>query len=301
MRPLKPPPFDYDAPDTVEEVLDLLAENGDDAKVLAGGQSLIPLLALRLARPARLVDVGRVAALRQITTNGASKTGTLTLGAAVRQRTAERSPDVARHSPLLARTLPLVAHVPIRTRGTIGGSLAHADPAAELPAVALLLEAELVARSRDRGERVVSARDFFTGFFETTLEDDELLLEVRVPGWPGRTGCAFEELTRRHGDFALVAAGAVVGLADDGSVRDARLAFTGVAGTPVRAPSAEALLVGNQPTPDAIAAAVEAARADLHPGDDIHATAAYRRHVAGVLASRVLRTAADASSSTEEP
>jgi carbon-monoxide dehydrogenase medium subunit len=296
MRPLKPPPFDYDAPDTVEEVLDLLAENGDDAKVLAGGQSLIPLLALRLARPARLVDVGHVGALQQITTNG-----TLAIGAGVRQRSAERSADVARRSPLLARTLPLVAHVPIRTRGTIGGSLAHADPAAELPAVALLLETDLVARSRDRGERVVSARDFFTGFFETTLEPDELLLEMRVPAWPARTGCGFEELSRRHGDFALVGAGAVVGLADDGTVRDARLAFTGVAGTPVRSPSAETLLIGNPPTPDAVAAAVEAARTDLHPGDDIHATAAYRRHVAGVLAGRVLRSAADgASSSTEQ-
>jgi aerobic carbon-monoxide dehydrogenase medium subunit len=295
MRPLKPPPFDYDAPETVEEVLDLLAEHGDDAKVLAGGQSLIPLLALRLARPARLVDVGRVDALQRITPNGV-----LSIGAGVRQRTAERSPEVAGRSPLLARTLPLVAHVPIRTRGTIGGSLAHADPAAELPAVALLLEAELVAHSRDRGERVTPAHEFFTGFFETALEPDELLLEVRVPAWPARTGCAFDELTRRHGDFALVAAGAVVGLADDGSVREARLAFTGVAGTPVRAPSAEALLVGNAPTPDAIAAAVEAARADLHPADDIHASAAYRRHVAGILAGRVLRTAADGASSPEE-
>jgi carbon-monoxide dehydrogenase medium subunit len=157
--------------------------------------------------------------------------------------------------------------------------------------VALLIEAELVARSRERGERRVPAADFFTGFFETALEPDELLVEVRVPAWSSRRGSAFEELTRRHGDFALVGAGAVVELADDGTVRDARLAFTGVASTPVRSPAAEALLVGNRPAPDAIAAAVEAARAGIHPSDDVHATAAYRRHVAGILAGRVLTAA----------
>ncbi|HZP29457.1 MAG TPA: xanthine dehydrogenase family protein subunit M [Acidimicrobiia bacterium] len=283
---MKPPPFDYDAPDTVEEALHLLAEHGDDAKVLAGGQSLIPLMALRLARPARLVDVGRIAALQAIRADGG-----LAIGAGVSQRTAERSPEIARHCPPVTQALPLVAHVPIRTRGTIGGSLAHADPAAELPAVALLVEADVVARSRSRGERVIAARDFFRGFFETALEPDELLVDVRIPPWPDRTGSAFEELARRHGDFALVGAGAVVGLADDGTVRDARLAFTGVAPTPIRVGGAESLLVGNEPTADAIAAAVEAARAELEPGDDVHATGAYRRHVAGVLAGRVLHDA----------
>jgi carbon-monoxide dehydrogenase medium subunit len=296
MRPLKPAPFDYDAPDTVDEVLDLLAEHGDDAKVLAGGQSLIPLLALRLARPARLVDVGRIDALTAIVANG-----DLRIGAGVRQRTAERHPGIARHCPSLAQALPLIAHVPIRTRGTVGGSVAHADPAAELPAVALLVDAGLVARSRDRGQRVIPAGEFFQGFFETALEPDELLVELRIPARPARTGSAFDELTRRNGDFALVGAGAVVGLADDGTVRDARLAFTGVASTPVRAPSAEALLIGNRPTPDAIAAAVEAARADLHPSDDVHATAAYRTHVAGVLAARVLNAAATGATSVEDP
>jgi aerobic carbon-monoxide dehydrogenase medium subunit len=287
---LKPAPFEYDAPDTVDEALDLLAEHGDDAKVLAGGQSLIPLMALRLARPARLVDVGRIVALQTIDANGS-----LVVGAGVRQRAAERDPDLARRCPPLAQALPLIAHIPIRTRGTIGGSVAHADPAAELPAVMLLTEAQLVARSRRAGERVVAAADFFEGFFETTLEPDELLVELRFPAWPGRTGSAFDELTRRNGDFALVGAAAVVGLADDGTVRDARLAFTGVAPTPVRAAAAEALMVGNAPTAEAIAAAVEAARTELDPSNDLHATAAYRRHVAGLLAGRVLRDAAAAA------
>ena len=287
MRPLKPPPFDYDAPDTLDEALDLLGEYADDAKVLAGGQSLIPLMALRLARPARLVDIGRVDSLQGIDANGA-----LTIGAGVHQRTAERSAEVARLCPPLALALPLVAHVPIRTRGTIGGSIAHADPAAELPAIALLADAEITARSRGAGDRTITAADFFRGFFETALEPDELITDVRFPGWPARTGSAFEELARRHGDFALVGAGAVVGLAEDGTVRDARLAFTGVASTPVRVSAAEALLVGNEPTADAVAAAVEAVRAELDPGSDVHATAAYRTHVAGILAGRVLHDAA---------
>ena len=155
----------------------------------------------------------------------------------------------------------------------------------------LLTNAELVARSRGAGERVIAASDFFLGFFETALEADELLVELRIPAWPLRTGAAFDELARRHGDFALVGAGAVVGLDDDGTVRDARLAFTGVAATPVRAATAEAVLVGSAPTPDAIAAAVDAVRNELAPSDDLHATAAYRRHVSGVLAGRVLRDA----------
>jgi CO/xanthine dehydrogenase FAD-binding subunit len=283
---LKPPPFEYDAPATIDEALDLLAEHGEDAKVLAGGQSLIPLMALRLARPARLVDVGRISELQGVAANGE-----LVIGAGVRQCSAERSTEIARRCPPLAQAIPLIGHTPIRNRGTLGGSVAHADPAAELPAVMLLTEATLVARSR-RGERVVTATDFFQGFFDTALEADELLVELRLPAWPARTGSAFDELARRHGDFALVGAGAVISLADDGTVSEARLAFTGVASTPVRAAAAEAALVGAAPTADAIAAAVDAARNELDPAADLHATAAYRRHVAGVLAARVMRDAA---------
>ena len=188
--------------------------------------------------------------------------------------------------------MPYVAHVPIRVRGTVGGSVSHADPAAELPAVMLLANANLVVRSRER-ERVHAAGDFFRGFFETAIEPDELLVEVRLPAWPTRTGAAFGEVARRHGDFALVGAGAVIGLDASGNVADARLAFTGVASTPVRHAAAEQLLVGGPPTADAFAAAADAARGEVDPGDDIHASAAYRRHVAGVLAQRVLRDATE--------
>jgi carbon-monoxide dehydrogenase medium subunit len=283
---VKPPPFAYDAPDTVDEALALLAEHGDDAKVLAGGQSLVPLLALRLARPARLIDVGRLAELQAVSTDGATR-----IGAGVRQRVAERSPALLAAQPLLARALPLIGHVAIRNRGTIGGSVAHADPAAELPAVVLLAEATMVARRAGGGTRDIPADQFFDGFFTTALAPDELLVEIRLPAWPAGAGVSYQEVARRHGDFALVGAGAVVGRDGAGRVGDVRLAFTGVAGTPVRSASAEAALRGQEPTAEAIAAAAEAAANDIDPGSDVHATAAYRRHVATVLARRVLTEA----------
>ena len=283
---MKPPPFEYHAPETVEEALALLSDHGDEAKVLAGGQSLIPLLSLRLARPSHLVDVGGLAELRQVRSDGA-----LVLGAAVTQRAAERSPDVRASAPLLAGTLPLVGHEPIRTRGTIGGSLAHADPAAELPAVACALEATLVARGPG-GERTIAAADFFLGYLTTALADDELLTEVRLPATGAGTGWACDEVARRHGDFALAAAFAVVRVDQAGAVSYARLALAGVADTPVRARTAEAALAG-QPAHDTTweAAGHEAARG-LDPPSDVHASGAYRRHVAGVLTRRALSVAA---------
>lgn len=282
---MKPAPFEYDAPGDVEETLDLLAEHGDEAKLLAGGQSLIPLMALRLARPARLIDVGRVTELQRINTNGS-----LTIGAGVRQRVAERSATVADRCPLMTQALPFVAHAPIRTRGTIGGSVAHADPAAELPTVALVADAEMLVRRRG-GERVLTAAEFFRGFFETALEPDELLVEVRLPAWPARTGSAFHEVARRQGDFALVGAAAVVTLAPDGTIADARLGFTGVAPIPRRVADAETVLRGRYPSADAFADAAARVRAVLDPPSDLHATAAYRTHVAGVLTARVLADA----------
>jgi CO/xanthine dehydrogenase FAD-binding subunit len=171
---VKTPPFDYDSPETLEEALELLAQYGDDAKVLAGGQSLIPLMALRLARPARLVDIGRIDSLRHIGTNGG-----LTIGAGVRQRAVERSAEAITRWPLLGQSLPLIAHTAIRTRGTVGGSVAHGDPAAELPAVMLLTDADMVIRSRD-AHRTVKAADFYVGFLQTVIEPDELLVEIRI-------------------------------------------------------------------------------------------------------------------------
>jgi aerobic carbon-monoxide dehydrogenase medium subunit len=282
---VKPAPFAYHRPATLDEALALLAEHGDEAKVLAGGQSLVPLLALRLAAPAHLVDIGGIAELATIARNG-----TLGIGAGVTQRTAERSDEVRAWSPLLAGALPHIAHPQIRNRGTVCGSLAHADPAGELPAVMLALEAEMVVRGAG-GARVVPARDFFVSYLETAVGADEVLERVEVPAWPTGAGWSFQEISRRHGDFALVGAATIVRLGADGTIAEARLAFTGVAPTPVRVAAAEHALVGERPSPEVFAAAGDSVAAAFDPPGDVHATAGYRRQVAGVLARRSLTEA----------
>jgi carbon-monoxide dehydrogenase medium subunit len=282
---VKPPLFDYRAPSSLEEAVALRAEHADSA-VLAGGQSLMPLLNLRMAYPGTVIDLGGVAELAGIR----EFDGGVAFGAMTRQRAAERSELVRDRIPLLAEALAHVGHPAIRNRGTVGGSIAHADPAAELPAVALALDAQLVARS-PRGERVIAAQDFFVGFLTTALEPDELLVEIRVPGLPKPSGAAFVELARRHGDFALVGVGAAVALDGNGAIADARLAFIGVGGAPVRAREAEAMLRGARPDDATFAEAAQRATAELDPGSDAHATAAYRRRVAGVLARRALKEA----------
>ena len=284
---MKPPPFEYHAPESLPQALDLLARLGDEAKVLAGGQSLMPLLNLRLARPANLIDINLVE--RELGSLDPWDGG-LRLGGLVRQRAAERSDLVRQRNPLLAEALPLVGHPQIRNRGTIGGSLAHADPASELPAVMALLDAELVAQS-SRGQRTLRADEFFVSYFTTQLEPDEILAEVRLPAWPAGAGWAFLEVSRRHGDFAMVGVASLVRLAPDGSIGEARLAYTGVGATPVRAREAERGLVGQPATEDTFAAAAERAVQALDPQADVHATAAYRRHVAGVLTRRALAKA----------
>ena len=283
---VKLPPFAYRAPESLEEALALLDEHGEDARVLAGGQSLVPLLALRLARPALLVDLGRVpglAALRE-------SDGGVALGPMVRERAAERSELVRRRAPLLNEAIQLIGHPAIRSRGTVGGSLAHADPAAELPAVAVALEAELVATSADRAERVIPAADFFRGYFTTALRPEEVLTEVRIPPSMPGTGVCFEEAVRRHGDFAMVGVAATVRLAA-GIIAEARLALTGVADAPVRPAEAEKGLVGALPDAASFEAAAAAATRQLAPPSDLHASSGYRRHVAGVLVRRALQTA----------
>jgi aerobic carbon-monoxide dehydrogenase medium subunit len=286
---VKPPPFDYTAPDTLEEALTLLGEIGDDARPLAGGQSLIPLLSLRLARPSHLIDLARVASMKAV----AATDDDLAIGAMVRERQVEGDERVRRLAPLLADALPLIGHPAIRSRGTIGGSLSHADPAAELPAVALVLEAELVAESRPRGRRAIPAADFFTGFFTTALEPDELLTSVRIPATAPGTGWAIEEVARRHGDFAVVGAAAMVRLdGDTGRVGEARLALAGVSDTPVRLREVEQMLAGTESTDEAFADAAAQAAAHLSPPADVHGSPAYRRHIAGVLARRTLTLAA---------
>jgi carbon-monoxide dehydrogenase medium subunit len=284
---MKLPDFTYEVPATLAEAVGLLAEQQDEASVLAGGQSLIPLLALRLARPPVLVDINGLSEL-----SGVSVTdGWLAVGAMTREYEAEESETVAETVPLLAAALPLIGHDAIRSRGTIGGSLAHADPAAELPAVARALDAEFVVRSQS-GERVIPAAEWFEGYLTTSRRSDEILVEVRFPVAGPGTGVSFQEVARRHGDFAMVGLAASLTLAD-GAVSDARLAFSGVADVPVRAAEAEAFLAGQQPSAEVFEEAARRATANLDPPADLHGSAEYRKKVAAALVRRGLRAAAD--------
>jgi carbon-monoxide dehydrogenase medium subunit len=283
---MKLPSVEYEAPTTVGEAAGLLAEHQDEASVLAGGQSLIPLLALRLARPAVLVDVNGVAEL-----SGMSRVnGWLAVGAMTREYMAEESAEVAQAVPLLAAALPLIGHEAIRNRGTIGGSLAHADPAAELPAVARALDAEFVVRSASE-TRVIPAADWFEGYLSTARRPDELLTEVRFPVAAPGTGAVFQEVARRHGDFAIVGLAAQLTLTEDGTITDARLAFSGVADVPVRAAEAEALLIGQRPSPELFEEAARLATGGIDPPADLHGTSEYRKKVAAALVRRGLRAA----------
>ena len=290
---MKPAPFRYYAPTSVEEALALLAEHGDEAKVLAGGQSLIPTMNFRLAQPAVLVDLNNIAELFYIRPNG---DGGLRIGAMTRQAQVERDPLVAERAPLVHETMPHIAHPQIRNRGTFGGSIAHADPAAELPAVSVALGGRFLARSQG-GERWIPAQEFFWGLFTTALEPDELLVEIELPPMPPHTGWAFHEVARRHGDYALVGVAALVTLDEAGACEQARLVYLGVGDGPVEAQQAADVLRGQAPTPEAIRAAAEtAASADIDPVSDIHASAEFRRHLAKVLARRALEQAVERAS-----
>ena len=285
---MKPPRFEYVAPASLDEALALLAEHGEGAKVLAGGQSLVPLLNFRLVRPSYLVDLNDLPGLDGIR----SDNGQLVLGAMARQRAVEQSTLVKDRCPLLDDAMPQIGHVQIRNRGTIGGSLAHADPAAELPAVVAALGGELVVR-RKGGQRVLTADKFFVGYLTTALEPDELLVEVRLPVTPPRTGTDFLEVSRRHGDFALVGVAAMLTLDTDGVCTDAAIALTGVGPIPVVAGGAARSLVGVKPSPEAFEAAGRRVSDSLHPDSDLHASSEYRRHVGGVLTRRALARAAE--------
>jgi len=284
---MKLPPVEYEAPTTVADAVDLLAEHGDEASVLAGGQSLIPLLALRLARPEVLIDINGVDELSGVS----AEDGWVTIGAMTREYVAEESGTVAEAVPLLAAALPLIGHEAIRSRGTIGGSLAHADPAAELPAVARALDAEFVVRGPS-GMRVIPAAQWFEGFLTTSRRGDELLVEVRFPAANGDTGVSFTEVARRHGDFAIV--GLAASLAFSGGViSDARLAFAGVSDVPARATAAEDLLTGERPSAELFDEAARRATEDLDPPADLHGSSDYRKKVAAAVMRRGLRAAAD--------
>jgi carbon-monoxide dehydrogenase medium subunit len=282
---VKPPRFDYHAPTTVDEALGLLTRYQGEAKVLAGGQSLMPLLNFRLVRPAALIDLNRIPALAYIH----EANGQVRLGAMTRQRALEFSTVVRQRLPLLVEATRWVGHLPIRTRGTIGGSIAHADPAAEYPAVLTALEGEVVARS-PRGERSLRPADLYQTYLTTTLAADEILTEVRLPAMPAGCGWAFEEFARRHGDFALVGIAAVV-MPNSGKPPRVRLATAGVSPVPARLRAAEEILERDGLSDAAIAAAAAKAGELVQPDSDIHASADYRRHLTGVLTARALKRA----------
>ena len=283
---MRPAPFEYCAPRSVDEALDLLARHGEDAKLLAGGQSLVPMMNMRLVRPAVVVDLNRVAALDAVHGDA----GGLRLGALVRQHALERDGRIAAAAPLLAEAAPLIGHLQTRARGTVGGSLAHADPAAELPACMIALDAVFHLRSA-RAARSVPAHEFFRGLLATALGPDELLTEIELPAPAPHAGHGFAEVARRHGDFALVGACAVLAVDQAGACRHARLVIFGAGDGPHLA-RATAGLLGAAPAPARLAEVGRAAAEEIDARADLHATAAYRRRVAAGLAARVLTAAA---------
>jgi aerobic carbon-monoxide dehydrogenase medium subunit len=285
---MKPAPFRYFTAHSIEEAVELLAEHGEDARVLAGGQSLVPLMNMRLAHPGVLVDINEVGELSYVR----PLDGGLVMGAMTRDAAIERDVIVAERLPLLHEAAHYVGHPAIRNRSTVGGSISHADPAAEIPAVMVALNAEFEVRS-SKGVRSIPAQDFFKGYLQTVMEEGDLLTEIRLQGLPSRSGSAFVEFARREGDFALAGVAAVVALDEDGTIADARLGFCSVGPAPVRAHAAEALLKGVHPSAELWTAAANAVVATLsEPPSDIHGSADYRRHLARVLTEQALATAA---------
>ena len=284
---MKPPRFQYCAPRILEEALALLDQYGEDIKVLAGGQSFVPLLNMRLAGPAYIVDINHISELHYIETED----GYLAIGAIARQRQIERSVLVQEKHPLLVEVIKHIGHMQIRNRGTVAGSVAHADPAAELPALLTCLNGEVLAQSI-HGERVIKAEEFFTGYLTTTLEPGEMLTEVRFPWIPPQAGWSFMEFARRAGDYALVGAAAVLTPALDDTCMSANIAYLGVAGSPIRAHAVEHMLVGTTLDEHTLDAAAGAAREIVSEDmSDVHATVGYRRTLTAELTKRVLKAA----------
>jgi CO/xanthine dehydrogenase FAD-binding subunit len=286
---LKSAPFDYVRATSVAEACELLTQHGDDVKLIAGGQSLTPMMAMRLTRPSLLIDINEIAALKFI----AFKDKVARIGACTRQSVVARDEALAAHVPLLRRALAWVGHTQTRNRGTLGGSLAHADPAAELPLAAQVLGASMVVRSL-KATRTVSAAEFFVGPLTTALEAHECLEEIVWPIWPERrTGCAFMEVSRRHGDFAIIEACAQVALDDDGRCTRADFGLGGGGTIPLAFPALAVRLNGTRFEDSMLQDVARNAAAQLDPGGDLHASAGYRKHLAAVLAARVLRAAYD--------
>ena len=289
---MKPAAFEYVVANSIEQAVEALAQAGGEAKILAGGQSLVPMLNFRLLRPAILVDINRIPGLAFIEDAGDG----VKIGALTRHHQLETSPVIAKHFPVLSYAMTHVAHLAIRNRGTIGGSLSHADPAAELPMMALLLGAKLHIVS-GKGKRTVEARDFFRDALTVDLAEDELLTEIHLPKLPPQTGWGFEEVARRAGDFALAAVAATI-TTSGGTINETRIALTGVGPIPVRASEAEALLVGRKPEAKLMTRTIEAVRAAIEPETDLHASSDYRRQLAGALTGRALAAALERAGGT---
>ena len=285
---MKPAPFEYHAPDSIEEALVLLRDTGSDAKLLAGGQSLVPAMNFRVVQPSVLIDLNRVGELSYIRQAG----DVFRIGAMTRERQLELDPFIPKHFPLLAEAMPHVAHPQIRNRGTLGGSLANADPAAELPVIMLALGARLKARNA-ASERWIDAENFFSGMFTTDLAPDEILVEIELPAQQSRTGWSFMEVAPRKGDYALMGVAALVTLDENGVCRRARLVFLNAGDGPVDAKGATKILDGARLEENVIEVAAEAAsERDITPFGNIHASLDFQRHLARVLTRRALKQAA---------
>jgi len=283
---MKPAPFKYIAATSPEHALALKAQHGDDAKFLAGGQSLIPAMNFRLARPAILIDINEIEGLA----GTRSRAQAVGVGPLTRYRALQRSEGFTQLFPLIGEALPHIAHPQIRNRGTIGGNLSHADPASELPAIAIALRARFRVRSAKR-ERSIEASEFFRGALTTDLQPDEMLVEVELPAPKPRSGSCFMEIARRRGDFAIVGVAATVTLGERDQCAEVRLSLCGVGETPVDASSAADGLIGQAPSDQAIREVAASLQGLIEPGGNVHATADYQRHIAGVLAERALQTA----------
>ena len=283
---MKPSAFEYLAPETVEEAIDLLGRYGEEAKILAGGQSLVPIMNFRLGRPEVLIDINRIKELDYIKEEGDE----LVIGALTRERDLELSPRVQKRCPLLAKAISFIGHVPIRNRGTIGGSLVHADPSSEIPTATCALDAKMRVVGPS-GERILGPEEFFLTYLTTSLEPSEMLVEVRVPAFPEKTGWSFTELSRRSGDFAIVGVASILFMEDGDLCKEARISLGGVASTPVRAEEAEELLSGETMTESLIDKAALEAVEVTDAESDYHASDEYRREMARVFVRRGLREA----------
>ncbi len=284
---MKAAPFEFVAPRSLEEATAMLTEHGDEAKVLAGGQSLVPMMAFRLATPGVLVDLNGITELEYVRDGG----DVLEIGALARHSSVEHLAGLEQRCPIVPDAVRMVGHVAIRNRGTVAGSLAHADPAAEWPALLVALDGAVEALG-PAGSRTIDGASLFVSYFTTVLAPDEIVTRVRLPLPVGsRVGTAFVELSRRHGDFAIAGVAAILRLAQDGTVEDARVVLMGVHAVPARATSAEAILRGTVPSDEVIAEASNAVDGHLEPVSDVHASSEYRRHVAQVLTRRALWTA----------